>query len=387
MADEAQSLDAAAAAIAARRQAPAPDQGTPAPAKKEPAAAAVVETAVDDDPLGVEGAPGTTAATEDGDEDASAPDGNDEGADDGAEVVEGESEEGEEAVGEADDAPKSILEVAAPEELDREIYIPSGPGGELEKTTFRELIRGGLREADYTRKTQQLAVLAQHHIQRRDELETVLPVLIDQIKQGIGERSEEEWHALFQQDPAKYAVERDRERINKEKLALAQANLQRLNMERQAEAEYQARVRAAHEANALKAKLRDLKDKESISKFVSEVTAYLKESPDIKATEEEIGFLADHRYFILAAKAMRLDKMMQAKQSAQTKQVLPGAKPGNPAPLKPGVVKPAATNAATSVQRKVEKTREQLKKTGRVDDAAALIAARREAAARAAKRR
>jgi hypothetical protein len=383
MADENQSLDAAAAAIAALRQ-PEPDQGTPARAKKE-AAAAVVET-VDDDPLGVEGASGTTAATEQADDDAPALDGNEDEAQDGAEGGEDDGEEGNEAVGEADDAPRSILEAADPEELDREVFIPSGPGGELEKTTFRELIRGGLREADYTRKTQQLAVLAQHHVQKRDEIETVLPILIDQIKAGIGERSEEEWSALFERDPAKYAIERDRERINKEKLALAQSNLQRIQMERQAEMQYQQQVHAVREANALKAKLRDLKDKQSIGKFVSDVTEYLKSSPDIRASDDEIGLLADHRYFILAAKAMKLDKMMQAKQSAQPKQVLPGAKSA-PAPLKPGVVKPGASTAATSVQRKVEKTREVLKKTGSIDSAAAALAARREAAARSSKRR
>lgn len=375
------SLDTAAAAIAARRQPPEPAKAdTPAPAKK-PAAPAVAADDSDDDPLGVEGGAATTAATDDsGDDDGDPASGND---GDGSDDPDGDDNDGSDddsdsgAVGD-DDAPRSYLETAPPEELDKEIHIPTGPGGELEKVTVRELIRGNLREADYTRKTQQVAQLAQLHVQKRDEYETVLPILIDQIKLGIGERSEQEWADLFAQDPTKYAIERDRERINKEKLSLAQRNLQEIQQEKLRENEHRMWEHSMREANALATKMRGLKDKASVEKFVKDVTSYLKNDPDLRLSDNEIAFLSDHRYFLVAAKAMKFSKMMNDKQAARPKQVIPGAKP-NPAPLKPGAPRPSA---ATSADKKLEKARAELKKTGSFDAAAAAMAAKRNAANR-----
>ena len=374
MADEQQSIDAAAARIGPLWRTPEPEpSGTPTKSAK-PAAAAVVGSE-DDDPLGVEGAAGTTEAADEVEDDAgSAPDGNEEGADQGEEGDEGEQEGNEQA----DATPRSILETATPEELDKELYVPTGPGGELEKTTFRELIRGNLREADYTRKTQQLAQLATFHVQKRDEIETVLPILIDQIKQGIGTRSEEEWADLFERDPKEYAIQRDRERINVEKLKLAQQNLHRIEAEKAAERNYQMEVQAMREVNALRTKLRDLKDKEAVSKFVQDVTTYLKKDADISATDDDIAAMLDHRIILLAGKAMKYDQMMQSKKAAEGK----AAPAKTAAPLKPGVVKPAAAPQ----QKQYEKARESLKKTGSIDDAAAALAARRAAQARARKK-
>jgi hypothetical protein len=375
MADNEQSIDAAAARIAALGQTPEPEpSGTPAKSAK-PAAAAVVGSE-DEDPLGVEGAAGTTEAAEEVDDDVgSAPDGNEEGAEQGEEGDEGGQQDDEQA----DTSPRSILETATPEELDRELYLPTGPGGELEKVTFRELVRGNLREADYTRKTQQVAQLATYHVQQRDMIETVLPVLIDQIKQGIGERSEEEWSDLFNRDPKEYAIQRDRERINREKLQLAQATQQKFQEEKAAEANYQMQMHAMREANALRTKLRDFKDKEAVSKFVNDVTSYLKKDPDIGATDNDIAAMLDHRIILLAGKAMKYDQMMQRKKAAEGK----AAPAKSAAPLKPGVVR--SQNVAPQ-QKQYEKARENLRKTGSIDAAAAAMAARREAAAKQRKR-
>lgn len=271
---------------------------------------------------------------------------------------------------------ESALKSLPAKELDRELYLPIGDQdpktGEraLEKITLREALRGSMRERDYTRKMMTVAEVAKHHVERRDQYEQVLPILVDQVKAHLGDRTEAEWTALYDSDPIKWAHERDRFNTNKQKLDALVGEQQRLAAEKQAESEAHQRMALVQEATRLRDHFK-LQTAEQVQQFDKEVRNYLKTG--VGLSDAEIGMVNDHRSFIVIHKAMQFDKLMAARKTATTKTAQ-----GNAPVLQPGA-KPGQQTGAKVAERKALDT---LRKSGSMDAAAAALAARRKAQAK-----
>lgn len=290
---------------------------------------------------------------------------------------EGEALEGDPAEPELrTTAVESALKALPAKELDREIYLPIGDQdpktGEraLEKTTLREALRGSMRERDYTRKMMVVAEVAKHHVERRDQYEQVLPIIVDQVKAHLGDRSEAEWTQLYESDPIKWAHERDRFNNNKQKLDALVGEQHRLAAEKQAEYEARERMQLVSEAT----KLRDhfkLQTKEQVQKFDTEIRDYLKRN--LGLSEDEVRSINDHRSFITIHKAMQFDKLMAARKTATGKTA-----PGKAPVLQPGTKPPQQTGVKVAERKALDN----LRKTGSMDAAANALAARRKAQAK-----
>ncbi len=302
----------------------------------------------------------------------------DDGTDTG-DTPEGDSEQaGSEEGGQGGEQPtaaeiRSALEALPAKELDRKIYLPTGANNALEETTLREALRGNLRQADYTRKTMQLAEMAKQHHERRSQYEQVLPILVDQVKASMGERTQEQWDQLYQTDPTRYVYERDQYNNNVQKLQAMQSEQARIQQEQEAERANVVHQSVLAEAKALREKL-NLKDANAAKQFAQEAHAYLS---DLGLSKDEISMVVDHRSFLVIKDAIAYRKLMKAKQTGPAKAVAAGGKP----PLQPGAKPPSGGAGAAKTAE--QKALSQHHKQGSIDTAAAALAARRKAAAKA----
>ncbi len=291
-----------------------------------------------------------------------------------------ESEEGSEEESEGDSAAeaRSALEALPKKELDREIYLPIGENGALEKTTLREALRGHLREADYTKKTMALAAerdntrkAQQEHVARRDRYDQILAVLETQAKEVVetlGGRTQAEWDSLYERDAPRFYAEQAKLLEFQRKQENIAAEKQRVNSERQRENQERFIAHVTEQASKLRVML-EVKDQADETAKVGAIQRYLKEHPQHSFTDDEIKAIApDARAYVIIDKARRYDELMKAKGTVKDKQVVktPTAKP-----LATGTSKPAATSAQVKAKQAVALH----KKSQSIDSAGDAIAA------------
>ncbi|MFJ7438084.1 hypothetical protein ACIQW5_10545 [Methylorubrum thiocyanatum] len=230
-----------------------------------------------------------------------------------------------------------------------------------ERVKVKDLKSGYLRQSDYTKKTQELAIQRQQiegHLRAEygNHLRQIEQSLIDHFPQ------EPNWLELAQDNPAQYAVER--EAWNKR---LADLNGVR-------------HLRHIHEQNAVAERNQAKAQAQAYENLVQmhpefAVTQDGKAAP---AAEELIGFatqevglttdlleeITDARYFSLMYDAMRWRR--QEAQKSKTIQAV-----ANKPPLaKPGVTQSKASAAQTDLKNQMAR----LKRTGKSEDADNLIA-------------
>lgn len=289
--------------------------------------------------------------------------------DDADETAVDESEEDEvESDDDADDESEDD-EKAKPEE---EFEIDLGRGQKV-KVTKDELVKGYLRQSDYTRKTQEVAETrkalqaeSSEVLRERAQYATLLTALEQQI-QLTEVPAEPDWDRLYAQDPIQASraerqwrkeVEARREKldaIRAEKARVEQANAQR------EQAEFRQFVAEQREVLVTEL-LPSWRDPKVERREKAEVVEYALQSG---LSPDEVRTLADARAVALLYKAMKYDKAMQRKAEASKA----GAKSAAASPtLKPGS---AAAKPAPAVEMK--KQFDRLKKTGSIDDAAQYI--------------
>lgn len=233
--------------------------------------------------------------------------------------------------------------------------------GKEEKVTLDELRDGYFRTADYTRKTQALAEerkAAEAELEsvraERAEYAQLLPKLRTTFEAGMG--PEPDWNTLRQQDPARAAVlwqQREEQRRHIEQL---KAEEQRVLQEQERDAQRQAQAYAEEQRNLLLDKLPEWKD----AKVANSEAAGIKKMLADAGFPPEQQVIGDHRYVMIARKALLYDQMMEKRKGLDKKRA------GAPV-VKPGGGVPKSKNAAT-------RQYDQLRKTGSVKDAANLFA-------------
>lgn len=244
--------------------------------------------------------------------------------------------------------------------------IVDGKPVELTKAQIAEAHKSGLRQADYTKKTQEIAEQRKAAEQEtakaraeRDQYSQGLQRAAAMLEGQLQEQQNIDWQKLLESDPVEY--------LKQQHLAQTrQAQLQQTYQQQQA---IQAQAKVEHDA-ALKthvesqraeliAKIPEWKDEAKLKAGATELREYLKTQG---LSEQEIYSVTDHRAIVQSYKAMKYDKMMEASKAT--------AKKMDNVPQR--VVRPSGGETQNIDKRTAAYQR--FAKSGRVEDAGALFA-------------
>lgn len=240
--------------------------------------------------------------------------------DDADEDIEVEAEEPDEAEEEqtTDDTPEEVM-------------LPDG--GKVNK---EELISGYMRQADYTRKTAELA-------EQRKKSEQQLQEQNAQIAQVL-EALQQRYHAFDPRAPYMQALQEAQADGDTERATQLQGHIQHLTAEierfekanqyeqeqKQGKEQESLQQRQAHEREALLEKMPELKDKKKVQEFQQNTNKALKR---FGYSDDEIASMKspDHRdamaYYYAEKYFQSLDKAPKAAEKLKGKAVTPKSRP------------------------------------------------------------
>jgi len=284
-----------------------------------------------------------------------------EGADAAAEPVEGqEPEAGNNAAEEGDDAQLS-------EEEGAEIVtvLVDGKPVELTKAQIAEAHKSGLRQADYTKKTTELAeqrkAAEAETAKARDERNQYAQNLQRNqalLEATLQEQQKIDWQALLDSDPVEYLKQQHLAQSRQAALQQTHQELQKVHELAKAEQETSFKKHLESQREQLLAKVPEWKDEAKMKAGTAEIKAYLKAAG---YTDAEISTVHDHRAVLNVRKAMLYDQMI-AKASAAAKKVQ----------QLPQRVERAAGGESGSIDKRTTAF-QKFNKSGSVEDAGALF--------------
>lgn len=186
-----------------------------------------------------------------------------------------------------------------------ETPAPEGDAVTISRAEYEELKSNGLRQADYTRKTQALAELrktsdadAQRHRESRDEYLKLIDEVTNLLREGTREPNWAE--ARRTMSPEAYADLRDAWAARKSDLDAATAERKRV-ADKKAEDDAKLRDDRVKEERerlyGLKPELRDA------AKLRSWLTRMKQTARDLGFTDQEFDGVGDHRLFLLLDRA------------------------------------------------------------------------------------
>lgn len=235
--------------------------------------------------------------------------------------------------------------------------------GERLKVTRDELLNGYSRQADYTRKTQELAAQRQ---QLEQEWRAIQPLKqqLESIIASQPQEAEPDWEYLKQNDPYQFAIKHAEWQ---QKQAVKQQQMQQLQALRQEEARRNEQMQMAYvreQENRLLSFIPTWKDPEVRQKEGVELVKYLTEKHGFGPEDMRALNYGDARLVAIAEKARKYDAL-QANRGQVQKKV-----EGKPI-VRPGV----SSDKASRAQETQKQTHNRLKRTGRVTDGARAIGA------------
>jgi hypothetical protein len=248
------------------------------------------------------------------------------------------------------------------EEVDEKPRYKVKASGEEVEVTLDDLIKGYQREADYTKKTQTLAeqrkqveserAVIEQAKQERDQYQQRLVAIENALRQAPQENLE----ALKETDPIGYAVKVAEQTQRDKQLQVISAERQRIAHQQQAEQSQHLSQFLAVEANKLAEAIPEYADEQKSVQVKKDIRDYAKK---IGWSDEELASVYDSRAVLTLYRAMQYEKLMSNKAGV-TKKVAEA-----PKMLKAGVSRQGDANSEQT-----KKAQAQLRKTGRVADAA-----------------
>ena len=246
------------------------------------------------------------------------------------------------------------------ENSEEPIYTVTIDGTNFE-VTQDELIQGYQRNADYTRKTQELAAEKQQSsdfVERsKKDVEAKLAKL-DQLNQAASAQLQQEYaqvdfEKLYDEDPVEAARMEHKMRKKNEQLQQVQQQTQQLQME-----EFNKYLEA--QQKQLNIKVPEINHPERGPQFKTQMRDYLS---NMGFDSKEIDSVYDHRYVMLVKDAMSYRNLQKAKPQIKKKAV------NAPKVVKGGVSKSKGQQAAEVKRQQLSR----LKKSGKVADAAKIF--------------
>ena len=254
-------------------------------------------------------------------------------------------------------------ETEAEEEEDKPPVFTVKVDGKNVEVTLQELQKGYSREADYTRKTQQVseerrAFQAEADLVRteRQQYSQLLGSLKAQLQQNAAPQVDMD--RLYHEDPIEWVKQRELVRDAEKVHAAINSEQQRLSTI-QAQEQYQSMQ--AHLAQQQDALLKAIPEWGNPDKAKAEKTLLIEWGQKLGFSSDELKNIFDHRAVVALRKAALYDQMM--------------SKRGNIRPAVNNGPKPAKPGAAGRMDNTTDSRRSQqrLAKTGRVNDAASAI--------------
>lgn len=254
-------------------------------------------------------------------------------------------------------------EDGAEEEEDKPPVFTVKVDGKNVEVTLEELQKGYSREADYTRKTQQVseerrAFQAEAELVRteRQQYAQLLGSLQAQLQQNAAPKLDMD--RLYSEDPIEWVRQKELARDAEKVHAAIVSEKQRLS-HIQAQEQYQSMQ--AHLAQQQDAMLKAIPEWSNPDKAKAEKTLLIEWGQKLGFSSDELKNIFDHRAVVALRKAALYDQMMTKRGN-----IRPAVNNG-PKPAKPGAAgrMDNITDARRSQQR--------LAKTGRVNDAASAI--------------
>lgn len=242
-----------------------------------------------------------------------------------------------------------------------------GKAVEIKKSELPDLYKGQLRQADYTKKTMEVAeqrkaaeAEATKAREERQQYAQGLQQAQALLQAQLQEQGQIDWQKLLETDPVEYLKQQHLAQARHAKLQQINQEQQQLHARTQAEHAEQMRAFIRTQQDELLAKLPEWKDESKAKVEKQALKEYLsKEGFD----EQALNSISDHRAVLLARKAMLYDQMMSKAQAAAKKvQTLPQKveRPGSGAKVSP-------LDGRSSAMR-------QLSKTGKLEDGVSLLA-------------
>jgi hypothetical protein len=249
-----------------------------------------------------------------------------------------------------------------PEEQDEQQTFTVKVDGKKVSVTLDELQSGYQRFADYSRKTEQVALVrkqveqeAQAIRAEREQYAQLLGALQAQLQSS---EPQVDLDRLYHEDPIEWVRQKEVLRERQEKAYAIQAEQQRLSQLSQQEQQRAMEAHLESEKDALLAALPEWRDPK---KAKAEKALVLESAKSVGFSEDDLKSVYDHRLVLLLRKAAMYDQMVSKRQ---------GIKPvvnNGPRTAKPGAAGRVSTTTETT------RAKQRLAKTGRVDDAASAI--------------
>ena len=286
-----------------------------------------------------------------------------------------ESQEETEDEAEEKETEESLEEEESEDESETETVYTVRVDGKDVEVTEDELLKGYSRQADYTKKTQELAEYrrqmdgamqqAQQEIQQTQQARAQY---VDAVEAAISSNyahlqqfQHVDWERLKTEDREEYLTKRDDYRQAQEQIAELQNQHKAATEQQQAEMSEQHKrmwMEEHHKMSQILPEWRDDEKRMAISKAIGEYAV------GQGYTKEELDTLVDHRSILMLMKAKAYDDVRGKQQAVRSKKVR----------NKPKVVRSKAKqDKAPSRIRKRTAKLGRLKETGHVDDAADVI--------------
>lgn len=248
------------------------------------------------------------------------------------------------------------------------------PGGDKATVTLDELQRGYSREADYTRKTEDLARQRRELAAERENAQRAVEMNRQQYAQRLQELSQAvgvqlnneqatDWDQLKEEDPVEFATRWADHQRKQEQFRTAQAELQQFQREEQQKMQQHHQQVLAEQSRRLAEALPQYADEEKGEQFRNDLRSFLKNNYG-GFNDNEIGSVVDARHVQIIHDAMQWRKLQDGKTTTEKKV----------RPL-PKVVKPSAqTTRGDSDAEQFAAKMKRARQSGSVSDAADALA-------------
>lgn len=255
-----------------------------------------------------------------------------------------EQEDTEQVEGDDPDAEQEVAQEQAEDDPEYEWEA----GGQTFKVKQSELRAGYMKDADYRRKTAEVAEhrrqveqVAQQVQQQRHMYATQLDVYLGSLhKDLVGSQPDPK---LIEDDPQEFMRQQAAYNTRAQQFQQAMQYRQAVAAHQQHDEQRVQAETIEQENRLLLEKMPELREEKTRTAAFSDVAKFLS---GLGYSPEELNQLTDHRALLVAMKAAKYDQL----QSAKTKQ----AKPPVPKPVRPGA---AGTTTQTNAQRAHEKLR------------------------------
>lgn len=250
--------------------------------------------------------------------------------------------------------------------LDPNLKVKVKIDGQEEEITLAEALKGYSRQADYTRKTQELSSqrkAAEEHITAVRAERERLAANLTELEQALKDATPQEpdWVKMQQENPTEFATEYARWAQYKERMNALKAEKDKAIAQVQQDRAEQVKAHLAAENEKLLAAIPEWK--KDPAKAKAEKAKIAEFAQEMGFTEEELSEIRDHRAMILLRDAMKYRELQSKKPVISAR-----------------IEKVKAATPGSSGQNRTQKTKgqlakERLGKSGSLDDLAAVFEA------------